>query len=239
VNRRAPVDRAQPPIAIAVRPRSWFFRADLGGDADPMLEIRAVPVFEPGAAEATATMLRVVPLRSAPARRTAILRAEGERHRRLWADLAAVGLAFGDLDEEPLRPVPMARQPRGDGADVLVAPDATPARGPVRPRGRGRERGDRAAPGVLGLDGEKPPAGDRRPPRHDEPHPRRRTGGAARRGGAGMTTPVRRDDASRVDIRPDVSRSIRSSRERRTNAGGRRAAMSADQDGMRPIGVAR
>jgi DNA-binding CsgD family transcriptional regulator/PAS domain-containing protein len=210
-----PVDRGQPRIAMAARPRTWIFRADLGGDVDPMLEIRAVPVFEPGAAEASATMLRVVPLRSAaerraalrraveavhadvcpvavvgeddriryanlrwtdlfgtgggdpvgtsrallgrdapdpvtvagpagpaaatgerlviamddvagaalgvaPARRAAILREEGERHRRLWTDLAAVGLAFGDFDDGPPRPVPVTeRRPRGGDADVL------------------------------------------------------------------------------------------------------------------------
>lgn len=210
-----PLDRAQPPIAMAARPRSWIFRADLGGDADPVLEILAVPVFEPGAAEATATMLRVAPLRSAterraalrravdavhadvcpvavvgaddriryanlrwtdlfgtgrgdpvgapqerldpdapapmtvaapvgpaavagdrlviaiddvagaslgvaPARRAAILREEGERHRCLWADLAAVGLSFGDGDDAAPRPEPAAdRPPRGGVADVL------------------------------------------------------------------------------------------------------------------------
>lgn len=210
-----PIDRGQPGLAMAARPRTWIYMADLGGDADPVLEIVAVPVFEPGAPQPTAMMLRVVALRTAserrtalrpaveavhadvcpvaivgpddriryanlrwtdlfgtgagdpvgcpwlrlgsdapapvtvpapvrtaaagtrlviamddvagsslgvsPARRAFILREEGERHRRLWADLAAVGLSFGDLVAVAPASDPGSERPaRIAGGDLLA-----------------------------------------------------------------------------------------------------------------------
>lgn len=87
-----PIDRGQPRIAVVGRLQTWVYVADLGVEGDPVLEIAAVPLFERGAAQPSAMLLRAVALRDPAGKRAALGRALDAVH----GDVCPVAVAGPD-----------------------------------------------------------------------------------------------------------------------------------------------